>query len=50
MDAWLCPRIPGTAWGYYARPYPAFGCLYTILLIVLIWFLLSLFIDALVFW
>ncbi len=37
-------------WGYYARPYPAFGCLYTILLIVLIWFVLSLFIDALVFW
>ena len=34
--------------GYYRRPYTGCGCLYGILIVILIWFALSLFIDALV--
>ena len=38
-------------YGYYRRPYSGCGCLYSLLVVVLIWFLLSLFIEALaIFW
>lgn len=37
-------------WGYYNRPYNGFGCLWTILLFIIIWFLLSLVFNAMVFW
>ncbi len=36
--------------GAYNRPYAGFGWLYTVIIFLLIWFLLSLFIDALVIW
>lgn len=35
---------------YYNRPYAGFGCLYMLILFLLLWFLLSLIIDALVIW
>lgn len=34
-------------WGYAGRPYAGCGCLYSLLLLLVAWFLLSLFIDAL---
>ena len=34
-------------WGYARRPYSGCGCLYSLLMLIVIWFLLSLFIDAL---
>lgn len=37
-------------WTYYNRPYAGFGCLYSLIIFLLVWFLLSLFIDALVLW
>lgn len=37
-------------WRYYNRPYPGFGCLYMLILFLLLWFLLSLIVDALVIW
>ncbi len=37
-------------WGYYNRPYSGFGCLWTFLLIILAWYVLSLFFRGLVFW
>ena len=37
-------------WGYYNRPYRGCGCLYTVLIFALLWFLLSLFIPALAIW
>lgn len=37
-------------WGYYNRPYTGCGCLYTLLIVVLLWFILSLFIPPLAFW
>ncbi len=30
-------------WGYYNRPYSGCGCLWTILIIVIIWWLIALF-------
>ncbi len=33
-------------WGYTRRPYTGCGCLYTLVVFILIWFLVSLFIDA----
>ncbi len=33
-------------WGYVGRPYTGCGCLYSLLIFVLIWFVLSLFINA----
>jgi hypothetical protein len=37
-------------WGYYNRPYTGCGCLYTVFLILVAWFILSWFIPALVIW
>lgn len=37
-------------WGYYSRPYTGCGCLYTIIVIVLIWALLSWFFAWPWFW
>ncbi len=34
-------------WAYANRPYGGCGCLYTIVLVLLVWFVLSLFIDLL---
>ena len=36
--------------GYYNRPFAGFGCLWTLLLIILVWFLLSFLFRSLVFW
>ena len=37
-------------WGYYDRPRTGCGCLYTLLVVVLIWALFSLLITPLPFW
>ncbi|MBW3632430.1 MAG: hypothetical protein KY456_05300 [Chloroflexi bacterium] len=37
-------------WGYYNRPFAGAGCLWTILMIILIWWVLSFFFEALFFW
>lgn len=37
-------------WGAYNRPFAGAGCLFTLLLFLLLWFLLSLLFDALVIW
>lgn len=37
-------------WGYYNRPNPGCGCLYTLLMFLLIYWVLSLFFNVLVFW
>lgn len=36
-------------WGYYNRPYGC-GCLYTLLVLALLWWLLALLIPGLAFW
>ena len=43
-------RWYGRYWGYYNRPFAGAGCLATLILFLLIWFLLALFIDALMIW
>ncbi len=37
-------------WGYYNRPFAGCGCLWTILMVLLIWWLLSLLFAPLAFW
>ena len=37
-------------WAYYNRPYSGFGCLWTVLLFILIYWLLSFVFRALIFW
>ena len=37
-------------WGYYDRPRAGCGCLYTLLVVVLIWALFSMLITPLPFW
>ena len=37
-------------WGYYNRPYGGCGCLYTVLVVLLLWWLLSLLIPSLAIW
>ena len=46
------PRDPWyrRSWAYYNRPYPGFGCLYTVVLIFFIWLIVSLLFRPLWFW
>ncbi len=46
------PREPGYRryYGYYNRPFGGCGCLYSILLFLLIYWLLSLILTPLAFW
>ena len=48
---WYTRRPWGYGYGLYGpyagRPYAGCGCLYTIVLIIAVWFLVSLFVDAL---
>lgn len=37
-------------WGYYNRPYGSCGCLYTLLILALLWGLLALLIPGLALW
>ncbi len=37
-------------WGYYNRPVSGCGCLYTLLLIVVVWWLVSLLFPAFAIW
>ena len=46
------PRSPwyGRYWGYYNRPYTGCGCLYSLLLIILLWWILAWFFPPLGIW
>lgn len=48
----LPPRDPyyRRYWTRYNRPYTGCGCLYSVLMLILLWWLLSLFIPAFAFW
>lgn len=37
-------------WGYYNQPYGGCGCLYTLLILAPLWWLLALLIPGLAFW
>ena len=37
-------------WGYYNRPYGGCGCLYTLVMFVFLWWLLSLFFPGVAIW